>query len=168
MNIKLPIIEQRTIAEKTDEVSFDLSGKNFVFIAGQYIRVTIPKLLYADPKGSSRVFTIASSPNEKNKLSIAFRDSGSGFKRTLLELPRGSLVEIEGPFGHFVLPRDASRPLVFIAGGIGITPFLSMIRFANENKLNYQITLLYANKNKENAAYLEELTSIAQKILISR
>lgn len=141
MDIKLPVIKQRTTAEKTYEVSFNLSGKSFSFIAGQYIRVTVPKLLYDDQKGPSRVFTIASSPNEKNKLAIAFRDSESGFKKTLLELSQGSLVEIEGPFGYFTLPKNTSRPLIFIASGIGITPFLSMIRFVNS--VLRQWSLLY-------------------------
>lgn len=161
--LRLPILGQKIIAEKTCEVSFDLSGKDFNFIAGQYIRISVPKLLYPDPKGMSRLFSIASSPKEKNKLSIAFRDSGSGFKRTLMKLPLGSLVDIEGPFGYFTLPKDASKPLVFIAGGIGITPFLSMIRFVNEEKLNYSIILLYANRNKESAAYLGELEAMAKQ-----
>lgn len=166
MNIKtlqLPIIKQKTVAEKTREVSFDLLGKEFNFLAGQYIRVSVSKLLYPDPKGASRVFSISSSPNDKNKISVAFRDSGSGFKRTLMELSLGSFVDIEGPFGYFTLPKDISRPLVFIAGGIGITPFLSMIRFATEQKLAHKITLLYANRNTESAAYLEELTTIAKQ-----
>jgi len=161
--IKLPILERKIIAEKICEVSFGLSAKKFEFLAGQYIRVSLPKLFYSDPKGALRVFSIASSPNDKNKISIAFRDSGSGFKRTLMELPLDSLVDIEGPFGHFTLPKDFSRPLVFIAGGIGITPFLSMIRFATEQKLTHQITLLYANRNMESAAYLEELTTITKQ-----
>jgi methionine sulfoxide reductase heme-binding subunit len=160
--IKLPILEQKNIAEKTCEVFFGLHGKEFNFLAGQYISVGVPKLLYSDPKGASRVFSISSSPNDKNKLSVAFRDSGSGFKRTLMELPLGSLVDIEGPFGYFTLPKDTSHPLVFIAGGIGITPFLSMIRLATEQKLAHKITLLYANRNAGSAAYLEELTTIRQ------
>ena len=161
--IKLLILEQKIIAEKTSEVSFSLRGKEFEFLAGQYIRVSVPKLLFSDPKGPSRIFSIASSPNDKNKISIAFRDSDSGFKRTLMELPVSSLVDIEGPFGYFTLPKDTSRPLVFIAGGIGITPFLSMIRFVIEQKLAHQITLLYANRNAESAAYLGELTIIAKR-----
>ena len=161
--IKLPILEQKIIAEKTCEVSFDLSGKEFKFLAGQYIRVSVPKLFYPDPKGVSRVFSIASSPNNKNKIVLAFRDSGSGFKRTLMELPIGSFVDIEGPFGYFTLPKDTSRSLIFIASGIGITPFLSMIRFVIEQKLSHQITLLYANRNAESASYLEELTAIAKQ-----
>lgn len=161
--LQLPILEQKTIAEKTCEVSFCLSGNEFSFLAGQYVRISAPKLLYADPKGISRVFSIASSPNDKNKISVAFRDSGSGFKRTLMELPIGSLIDIEGPFGYFTLPKDNSRPLVFIAGGIGITPFLSMVRYATEEKPARQITLLYVNRNAESAAYLEELTTIAKQ-----
>ena len=161
--LQIPIIEQKIITEKTYEVSFGLSGKKFEFLAGQYIRVSVSKLFYSDPKGTSRVFSISSSPNDKNKISVAFRDSGSGFKRILMELPLGSLVDIEGPFGYFTLPKDTSRPLVFIAGGIGITPFLSMIRFATEQKLTHQITLLYANRNAESAAYLEELTTITKQ-----
>ncbi len=161
--IRLPILGQRIIAEKTCEISFDLSEREFKFLPGQYIRVSVPKLLYSDTKGRSRLFSIASSPNDKNKLNIAFRDTGSGFKRTLMELPVGSLVDIEGPFGFFTLPKDDSRLLVFIAGGIGITPFLSMIRYATEQKLKYRIVLFYANRNAESAAYLEELKIVARK-----
>jgi ferredoxin-NADP reductase/DMSO/TMAO reductase YedYZ heme-binding membrane subunit len=161
--IKLPIAEQKIIAEKTYEISFDVSGRRFEFSAGQYIRVSVPTLRYPDPKGPSRDFSIASSPNDKHRISIAFRDSGSGFKRTLMELPLGSLIDAEGPFGYFTLPSDTSRPLVFIAGGIGITPFSSMIRFSAEKRTNHHITLLYANKNIGSAAYLEELTTIAKE-----
>lgn len=161
--LKIPIFEQKIIAEKTYEVSFGLSGKKFDFLAGQYIRVIAPKLLHPDPRGSSRVFSILSSPNDKNKISVAFRDSGSGFKRTLMELPIGSFVDIQGPFGDFTLPKDISFPLVFIAGGIGITTFLSMIRYIAEQKLTYQITLLYGNRNAESAAYLKELVAITKQ-----
>lgn len=161
--LKLPIIERKIIAEKTREISLGLSEKEFIFLAGQYIRVIAPNLLHADPRGQSRLFSILSSLNDKNKISIAFRDSGSGFKRTLMELPLGSTVDIEGPFGYFTLPKDISRPLVFMAGGIGITPLLSMIRFTEEQKLTHQITLLYSNKNSESAAYLKELKIISEQ-----
>ncbi len=160
--MKLPIVKQKLVAKGTVEVSFGLKEK-FEFLAGQYVRISVPKLLYEDSKGTYRLFSIVSSPNDKKKLSIAFRDSGSGFKKTLMELRIGSLVNVEGPFGHFTLPKDTSDPLVFIAGGIGITPFISMIRFINENKLSYKVTLLYSNKSPETAAYLKELTRMSNK-----
>jgi len=159
--IKLPIVGQKTIADKTNEVSFGLSDKEFIFIAGQYIQMGLPELLYPDPKGASRTFSIASSFNDKEKISITFRDSGSGFKRTLMELSLGTLIDIEGPFGFFTLPRNVSQPIIFIAGGIGITPCISMIRFADEENRSGLITLLYANRDKESAAYLDELEAIA-------
>lgn len=161
--IKPLIIERKIIAKDTVEVSFDLTNQDFKFQAGQYIQIKIPKLLYPDPKGTSRVFSICSSPNNKN-ISIAFRNSGSGFKRTLAELPAGTAVVIEGPFGFFTLPKKPSQSaIVFIAGGIGITPCMSMIRFVGEEQLSSKITLLYANRDQESAAYLEELQAIAQK-----
>jgi len=160
-NLKLPILEQKLIAENTCEVSLDLSGQNFQFIPGQYIRLTLPKLLYPDAKGASRVFSVASSPDDK-KISIAFRQTQSGFKKTIMELKPGSLVYVEGPFGYFTLPKKTSRPLVFIAGGIGITPFMSMLFYNSKRNLDYKITLLYGNKNKESAAYLNEIEEIAK------
>ena len=160
--VSLPIISQKEVAKDTYEISFDNSKGNLKFIAGQYIKVYIPKLLYPDVRGNQRMFSICSSPNNKNKISIAFRNSGSGFKKGLIELPIGSIIEIEGPFGSFTLPESTDDPIVLIAGGIGITPILSMIRFANEKITKHMITLLYSNKDKESSAYLTELTNTAQ------
>lgn len=161
--LHLPILEQRIIAEKTGEISFDLSGKEFEFLPGQYIRVSVPTLLHSDPRGPSRLFSLTSSPTDVKRITVAFRNSGSGFKKTLMELPPGSPVSIEGPFGYLTLPKDNTRPLVFIAGGIGITPFMSIIRFVTKQKTLHNITLLYANRTIENAAYAEELAVIAKQ-----
>jgi len=80
-----------------------------------------------------------------------------------LELPQGAEVNVDGPFGNFVLPESSEKAIVFIAGGIGVTPFVSMLRFANENKLSHNITLIYTNSSAERAAYLEELRQLAQE-----
>jgi len=161
--ISLPIISQREIAKGTYEISFDNSKENLEFVAGQYIKVYVPKLLYPDDRGNQRMFSICSSPNNKGKISITFRNSGSGFKKSLIELPVGSMIQIEGPFGSFTLPSETEDPIVLIAGGIGITPILSMIRFANERITKHMITLLYGNKDEESSAYLKELTKIADE-----
>lgn len=144
-------------------MTFDISGKEFLFQAGQYVEVTLPQLLYDDGHGKSRNFSIASSPNEKKILRIAFRASKSGFKRTLTEMALGSIVEVRGPFGDMLLPTDHSSPIIFVAGGTGITPFRSMIQFATEEKAPYNITLLYANKDKQHAAFLTELEDLAKQ-----
>lgn len=152
-----PLKKRKKIAENTYEVSFKLPHV-FVFKSGQYARITLPSLLAPDPRGNQRDFSIASSPNSRS-LSIAVRDTKSGFKKTLLE-GENVQAEIQGPFGLFTLPEDASHHLIFIAGGIGVTPFLSMIRFVMEEKLPYTITLLYVNKSQDSAAYLKELRKL--------
>lgn len=156
------IVGRKQVAEGTLEVSFK-RPEGFSFMAGQYIQLSVPKLLYSDIKGASRVFSIASSSLDQERISVAFRDTGSGFKRTLKELPENAPVNIEGPHGFFTLLQKSTDPLVFIAGGIGITPYLSMIRFADGKRLNLPMTLLYANRDKESAAYLEELQMIANR-----
>lgn len=156
------ISERKQVAEDTLEVSFKWPS-GFSFKAGQYIQISVSKLLFSDLKGSSRVMSIASSPLDKERISVAFRETGSGFKRTFKELPLGAAINVEGPHGFFTLPQESANPIIFIAGGIGITPYLSMIRFAAEKHLAFPMMLLYVNRNKESAAYLEELQDIASR-----
>lgn len=161
--VGLPIKKREKIAEKTYEINFDLEGQEFNFQPGQYIRVTIPKLLYEDPRGNYRDFSICSSPYNKKGLSIAVRDTGSGYKRSLLDMPLGLKIRISGPHGRFTLPKDTKIPLAWIAGGIGIAPFMSKIRLIDKRSLPYKITLFYVNDNKETAAYLKELKILSEK-----
>lgn len=95
---------------------------------------------------------------------MATRLSDSAFKKSLQELPIGTDVEIGSIGGSFVLPEDTLRPLVFIAGGIGITPYMSMLQYIKEKNLPYTITLLYSNRDKQSAAFLEELEILAKEI----
>lgn len=156
-----PIINRKEIVQGTLEVSFK-RPEGFSFQAGQYAQVAVPRLLSGDAKGASRLFSIASSPLDKDKLSIAFRMTGSGFKRTLEDLPMKSMVNIEGPHGFFTLPA-ADDSLVIIAGGIGITAYLGMIQVAIKQRPGLPITLLYANKTRDRAAYLKELQALARR-----
>ncbi len=157
------IIGRKDVAENTLEVSVK-RPHNFSFEPGQYIQLSVPRLLYSDYRGSSRQFSIGSSPLDREKISVAFRESGSGFKRTLKELPTNSPVIIEGPHGFYTLPKQLNNPFILIAGGIGITPYLSMARSFEKNGLSFPVRLLYGNRNKESAAYLEELISIANQV----
>jgi ferredoxin-NADP reductase len=111
--------------------------------------------------GESRTFSIASAPHEPH-LTVATRMRDSAFKRTLREAAPGLKVEIDGPAGMMVLHDDAARPAVFLAGGIGITPFLSMARDAAHRKLPHHIVLFYANRRPPDAAFLEELRGLGK------
>ncbi len=157
--IKVEVESIKSVANGTTEVTFNRS-ESFEFLAGQYVQLALQDLKYPDPKGSSRVFSICSSVQERNTISVVFRDTGSGYKRTLSELSKESTVYLEGPSGHFTLPSESDRKHVFIAGGIGIAPFLSMIRTSFSSDKNFEIDLLYANRDEESSAYLKELRDL--------
>ena len=158
------IKEKQEVAKGTLLVTFDLLGEEMDFRPGQYFHVTLPNLGDDDDKGLRRHITVVTSPNEKGVLGFATRMRDSAFKRTLRELPVGSEVEVEPPKGNFGLPEDPSRPLVFVAGGIGITVFRSMLRFISEERLPYRVTLIYSNRDRESTAFLDELRELEQAL----
>jgi ferredoxin-NADP reductase len=94
---------------------------------------------------------------------LATRMRDSAFKRSLRDLPPGTEVEVEPPKGSFVLPEETSRPLVFVAGGIGVTVFRSMLRYIREEGLAHRVTLIYSNRDRESTAFLDELRELAQE-----
>src|SRR3989442_214970 len=145
MKLSLPLAGRREVAERTMSFAFELEGHSFPFKAGQYVQITQGAPRYQDEKGSSRSFSIASSPGDPVLL-IATRLTGSAFKRSLAEVALGTRVEVQGPMGSFVLPQDATRPLALVAGGIGITPFRSMIKTVTEQKLPNRLTRIYSNR----------------------
>jgi ferredoxin-NADP reductase len=157
------IKSKKIIAQETILVDFDITDKEINFKPGQFCSVVLLKPPYNDEHGGKRFFSILNSPNEKRVLTIATRLSDSAFKKSLQEMKIGSEVEIGVISGKFVLPENTSLPLVFIAGGIGITPFISMLRYIKEESLDYKITLLYSNRNRETSAFLDELENFAKE-----
>ncbi|APX26181.1 MULTISPECIES: ferredoxin--NADP reductase [Salipiger] len=129
--------------------------EGFAFNAGQAVYVTLPSLEEEDGKGRVRTFSIASAPDDTD-LAIATRLTDSAFKRSLASLPAGSAIEIEGPYGDLTLHDETARRVVFLAGGIGITPFRSMIRDAVRHAPTRDTYLFYSNRNPADAAFLSE------------
>ncbi len=156
------IISIKKVANRTVEAAIKVP-EDFSFIAGQYIQLFIPKLKYPDVKDGTRMFSIASSPNKKGEVDLLFRMSDSGFKKTLIEMKPGDEITFSGPRGPMKLPEDNSLPIVLIAGGVGVSSFLSMIRFSNETHSGHKITLVYANANQQEAAYQDELAQIEKE-----
>src|SRR3990167_7938920 len=153
MNAK--IIDKKEIAEGNLQVTFTTS-EPFTFKPGQYTSVRIAN--------STKHFSIVNSPDEKGIISIATRLRDSDFKNSLQKLAIGAQIELGPISGSFILPQDISKPLVFIAGGIGITPYISMLRYVTEQKLPYKITLLYSNRDQSSAVYIEELQNFKFQI----
>lgn len=154
--MKARLVATDPVAEETAGFMFEVQAP-FAFVAGQTCDLTIASPRYADEKGSSRTFSIASSPLDTPRVLFATRLTGSAFKRTLVEAPTGLEIEIEGPGGSFVLHKNTARPAVFFAGGIGITPFRSMIKDATERQLSHRIVLFYSNRSPQSTAFLSDL-----------
>lgn len=157
------ITDKKVVAEGTLQVTLKV-GEPFSFIAGQYCFITLPHLLYPDDRGGKRHFSIVNSPNEKGVITIATRLRDSGFKKSLNELPEGSEVNLGPIAGAFTLPDNTKRPLVLIAGGIGITPYMSMLKFIQEKQLPYNITLIYSNRDQSSSAFLDELDELSKTL----
>ncbi len=154
--LTLSLTARRQVAQGTMSFAFDLGGQTFSFKPGQYLNATLSQPLYQNDEGSTRTFSIASSPRDPF-LMVATRMRGSAFKRSLAEMPLGSPVNINGPFGSFTLPQDAATPVVLVAGGIGITPFRSIVKHAAEQQLPHRLTLIYSNRTPEEAPFLDDL-----------
>jgi len=107
-----------------------------------------------DSRGNRRYFTLASSPTEKDlRIGVKFYDKGSSFKRAMINLDHAVPISAGHLGGDFVLPSDQSQKLAFIAGGIGVTPFRSMVKYLVDKDQRRDITLLYSEKNPRQFAY---------------
>jgi len=115
-----------------------------------------------DAKGTTRTLSIASGPHEET-LMVATRMRDTAFKRSLGALPLGSAVKIKGPSGSLTLHGDVTRTAVFLAGGIGITPFRSIVFGAAAEKLPHRIFLFCSNRRPEDAPFLDELQALGKE-----
>ena len=134
----------------------------FAFKAGQSVSLALREPP-AVPNSARRTFSLVSAPFEP-ELGVATRlREASAFKQALKMLPLGATVRLTGPLGKMTLHEDSTRAAVFIAGGIGITPFVSMLRQAIHDRLRQPLLLLFSNRGPENAAFLAELQALARQ-----
>ena len=152
---KTKLVKKEVVAEGTMAFYFEKPA-GFDFIAGQYVTVSLINPPETDDEGDSRFFSLITAPYE-NCLGVAIRMRDTAFKRVLKNLPIGSEIMIAGPDGSFCLHKDASKPAVFLIGGIGITPIFSILKNVAYEKLPHQLFLFYSNKRPEDAAFLKEL-----------
>ncbi|HET7547389.1 MAG TPA: FAD-dependent oxidoreductase [Usitatibacter sp.] len=135
--------------------------EGFAFKAGQAINLGLIDPPETDAKGDSRTFSVASAPHE-DTVQVATRMRDTAFKRVLGALAIGTPVKLRGPMGNFVLPDDAAQPVVLLAGGIGITPFMSMLRHEDHTSSKRPRVLFYANRSERDAPFLFELNQLAR------
>jgi ferredoxin-NADP reductase len=129
--------------------------------AGQFVDITLLDPPETDAEGNTRGFSISSAPSE-NVIMITTRLRDTAFKRVLQRVPFGTVVKVEGPFGDLRL-HHAARPAVLIAGGIGITPFRSiLVETIRADGLQYRVVLFHANRRPEDAAFADEFRGLEQ------
>jgi ferredoxin-NADP reductase len=149
------LLHRREIAGGTMEFRFTWP-EGFAFKAGQAVEVLLP-----DPAGG-HAFSLVNAPSGA-ELVVATRMRDSVYKQALRSLAPGATVKVDGPFGSLTLHRNPARAAVFIAGGIGITPFMSILRQAKADGMAHHITLIYSNRRREDSAYLNELETLARE-----
>ena len=150
--------DRKEVADGTMAFQFE-KPSGWTFKAGQYLDMTLLDPSETDSEGNVRSFSIASAPHEET-LMVATRMRDTAFKRVLRTMPLGSAVKIEGPSGDLILKKDVMRTAIFLAGGIGITPFRSIVHWAAKDKLPNRIVLFYSNRRPEDAAFLADLQNL--------
>ena len=166
LKLKLKLLEKKSHIS-TDIVSFKFARRSedvnqkqrdhdysLNYKAGQYAVLDLGTK--EDPEGPIRSFTLASSPTEENFILISTRIRDTLFKKKLASLDVGISVTLTAPLGKFVLHEDYSKTAVFLSGGIGVTPFRSMIKYATDKQLPVKITMFDSNRNEQNILYKDE------------
>jgi glycine betaine catabolism B len=153
------IVEVRDETPSVRTFRFSRPEVAFTFQPGQYMAVKLTDV--TDPRGDSRTFSISSSPTDEDAVSVTTRLGPSPFKQHLFQATQGEEVNLWAPFGNFVLEED--HPALLLGGGIGITPFRSMIRYAVARKLKTTVVLLYSSRVTEEIVYRREFETLAQQ-----
>jgi ferredoxin-NADP reductase len=154
------LISKEVIAENTMAFHFK-KPEGFTFRAGQFLDWTLVNSLETDAEGNMRAFSIIATPQD-GYIGIATRMRDTAFKRNLKNAQPGLEVEIDGPIGSFVLHQKATRAAIMLVGGIGITPFFSIIKDATERKLPHKMYLFYSNRRPEDTVFLRALKKLEE------
>lgn len=159
----LTVSDKIRIAKDTFEFAFK-PEKKFAYLPGQYMEWTLPHT-HQDARGSRRYFTLASSPTEDTiLLGVKFFEKGSSYKKSLTNLNSQTPVVAGQLAGEFTLPKNPEQKLAFLAGGIGVTPFRSMIKYLTDTNQHRDIILCYANKDEDEIAYRDIFDAAQKKI----
>jgi ferredoxin-NADP reductase len=159
--IRLKLKAVNRISDQVYDYVFQ-PDKAFTFLAGQYMEWTLPGVSY-DSRGNRRTFTVASSPTEEDvHLGVKFYEPASAYKAKLESLKPGDTMYASQLAGNFTLKGNEGKKLVFMAGGIGITPFRSMIKYVTDMNMSVDIILLYVVGDSHEFAYVREIQEAAR------
>jgi len=152
------LLNRVEVAEGTIAFHFE-KPTGFDFKPGQSADLTLPNPPETDAEGNVRTFSIASAPFE-DQLMFATRMRDTAFKRSLKKMPLGTVVKMDSAIGSFTLHKNSAKPAVFLAGGIGVTPFSSIVRQADHDRAPHKLYLFYSNRRPEDAPFVEVLQNL--------
>lgn len=155
LGYRAKLVSRVQVAEGTMAFHFE-KPPGFEFTPGQSSDLTLVNPPETDSEGDVRTFSIASAPFEE-QLMFATRMRDTAFKRSLKAVPLGTPVKMEPATGSFTLHKNSAKPAVLLAGGIGITPFFSMVKQADHEQLPHKLFLFYSTRRPEDAPFLEIL-----------
>jgi ferredoxin-NADP reductase len=161
--VRAVVRETREVAEGTLLALFAVEDYPD-YRPGAYFWVELPDRGHDDEKGLRRHISLVTSPTEHGVVGLATRLRDTAFTRTLAELEVGDEVQVEEPKGSFLLPEETDVEYVFVAGGIGITVFRSMLRYIADSGEPYRVTLVYSNRDRSSTPFLDELAELEQRI----
>jgi ferredoxin-NADP reductase len=151
------LLKKVEVAEGTMSFHFEKPA-GFEYRAGQFADYTEISPSETDNEGSTRGFTLASAPFEPTLMATT-RLRDTAFKRILQNMPLGTELELDAPYGSFTLHHNVTRPAVFLTGGIGITPVRSIVLQSTHDHTDHKIFVFYSNRRPEDAAFMDDFAS---------
>jgi len=172
-NCQLEVIEKKKLSPTAVCLRLGLNGKEFKFLPGQYVQAEIKleerkgfKILNNQSRIQKRSFSISSSPNEKKYIEFTCKAVPNGFVSvyTVCHSKVGDKFKIIGPMGNFIFnEKKTKKNLVFLAGGSGISPMISILRYISKNKIKLNVSLIYSSKTEEDILWKKEIEEISKR-----
>lgn len=163
--VRLTLTDRVWITPSVRELTFRAEHR-FRFVAGQYLELEVPHE-HPDARGTRREFSIVSAPDELPSVKIAYREgSQSSYKKALAEVERGGVLSVTGVWGDFVLPSSPARPVLMVAAGIGVTPFVSQLRHAGVGVERRDIVLIYVASGADELAFREDVIASGVPVIV--
>lgn len=163
--VRLRFVRRDALTPSVRELVFRAEGR-FRFAAGQYLELEVPHV-HADARGTRREFSIVSAPGDLPEVRIALREgSQSTYKKALALVEPGQELAVTGVWGDFVLPARASAPVLMVAAGIGVTPFVSQLRDLRRSGEDRDVVFVYVASDAEELAFREDLEAAGIPVIV--
>ncbi|WP_091225913.1 FAD-dependent oxidoreductase [Microbacterium sp. 3J1] len=166
-SVRLVLERRRFITPTAQELTFHAKGR-VRFLPGQYLELDVPHSR-PDARGTRREFSIVSAPADLPTLRIAYKDGDqkhpSSYKRALAAAEPGATLAVTGTWGDFLLPRS-DAPVLMVAAGIGVTPFVSQLRQLQSTGRQQDVVLVYVASDSTELAFRDELTETGARVVV--